>query len=223
MSNGSGTASSLWLQLFFYPESARVNRVSLDLCPLHVFTCSGLCVQHTSSQVFLAKYDLLAPPKQTLQPLQPLQLIDITGPPLLTLNPWPAARLRTAQNFLERVYQLSIKDSPLSSAPHSSRVLANPKLWQPLAAQSGAKGANGSHARSTSVEDRDLEEALLPNGGDDEDESEEESEPPSKRAIAVRATTLLVLGTLLIGLFSDPLVSFAFDVGRCRPLIRWQY
>jgi len=74
---------------------------------------------------------------------------------------------------------------------------------------SGSKGANGSHARSTSVEDRDLEEALLPNGGDDEDESEdsdEESEPPSKRAIAIRATTLLVLGTLLIALFSDPLV-----------------
>jgi hypothetical protein len=76
------------------------------------------------------------------------------------------------------------------------------------------------------VEDRDLEEALLPNGGDDEDESEdsdEESEPPSKRTIAIRATTLLVLGTLLIALFSDPLVSFAFVVGRCRTLIRWQF
>lgn len=60
--------------------------------------------------------------------------------------------------------------------------------------------------------DLDLEQALLPNGNenddDDDDDSDEQKEPPSKRAIALKATTLLVLGTALIGLFSDPLVSF---------------
>ncbi|GAQ81729.1 Calcium-binding EF-hand family protein [Klebsormidium nitens] len=64
--------------------------------------------------------------------------------------------------------------------------------------------------RTTSQADLDLEQALLPNGAgaddDDDDDSDEQKEPPSKQAIALKATMLLVLGTALIGVFSDPLV-----------------